>query len=369
VPADASPPDQSRDWLTRLQRLTRWRQPPEGVRAVLLVVAAVGVTVGVVWSIRTLDIGWTDLRPLPLLLAALLASPATMAANAAELRVMAGVVARERPMPWGTALRATVVATAANLLPIPGGALVRIAAVRAQHASTAAATAINLVGAGAWVAAGLLLAAAAAVRVAPVGAVLVAAATGLVGLVVVTLLVHRLARDGRTLAHTSALVGVEAVTALVHGLRLWLVLLALGLDVTVLQGLALGAAAPLAAAAGVFPSGLGLAEALTAVIAPLVALPAAAGFAATALGRIVGLVVTGIVAVAFGAEDLRRRASRLQAEAEAADPEADPEGADDPRAGTDPGPGADRGPSADPGPGADEPAPQRERRARRVRRR
>jgi hypothetical protein len=70
----------------------------------------------------------------------------------------------------------------------------------------------------------------------------------------------------------------------VHGLRLWLVLLALGVEVSVRQGLALGAAAPLAAAAGVFPSGLGLAEALTAVIAPIVALPAAAGFAATALG-------------------------------------------------------------------------------------
>jgi hypothetical protein len=318
-PPDAAPAGGG--WQGRLARIARWRQPPQQVRGALLVIAGVAVAVGMVWSIRTLQIGWADLRLLPLLAALLLITPATILLNGAELKVMTAIVARgDQRLAWRTALRATVVATAANLLPIPGGALVRIAAVRSVGVRTTSATAINLVGAGAWVAAGLLIAAVAGLTVAPWGAVGLAAGLGLAGVAIVLAMLHRLSEDGATWWSTGALFLVEAATAIVHGLRLWLVLLALGVEVSIRQGLALGAGAPLAAAAGVFPSGLGLAEALTAVIAPIVALPAAAGFAATALGRVVGLLGTAPLALAFGVEDLRQRARDLEEQAEAADP-------------------------------------------------
>jgi hypothetical protein len=295
------------------------RQPPPRARGALLLGAGIAVAIGVVLSIRTLDVGWDDLRFAPLLAALVLVTPATILLNGAELKVMARIVARgDQRLGWRAALRATVVATAANLLPIPGGALVRIAAVRSVGVRTTSATAINLAGAGAWVAAGLLIAAIAGVTAAPPGAVVIAAGLGVAGVAVVLAMLHRLSEEGATWWSTGALFLVEAATAVVHGLRLWLVLLALGVEVSVRQGLALGAGAPLAAAAGVFPSGLGLAEALTAVIAPIVALPAAAGFAATALGRIVGLLGTAPIALAFGVEDLRRRAREFEEQAEAA---------------------------------------------------
>ena len=309
------------DWQARLARIARMRQPPQRVRGALLLVAGIAVAVGVVLSIRTLDIGWADLRLAPLLAALLLITPATILLNGAELKVMATIVARaDQRLGWRASLRATVVATAANLLPIPGGALVRIAAVRSVGVRTTSATAINLVGAGAWVAAGLLIAAVAGLTVAPWGAVGVAAGLGVAGVVVVLGMIHRLSDEGATWWSTGALFLVEGATAAVHGLRLWLVLLALGVEASIRQGLALGAGAPLAAAAGVFPSGLGLAEALTALIAPIVALPAAAGFAATALGRVVGLLGTAPLALAFGVKDLRRRAQEFEEQADASDP-------------------------------------------------
>jgi hypothetical protein len=312
----------SGDWQARLARIARMRQPPQRVRGALLVGAGIAVAVGVVLSIRALDIGWADLRLAPLLAALLLITPATILLNGAELKVMATIVGRgDQRLGWRASLRATVVATAANLLPIPGGALVRIAAVRSVGVRTTSATAINLVGAGAWVAAGLLIAAVAGLTVAPWGAVGVAAGLGIAGVIVVLGMIHRLSDEGATWWSTGALFLVEGATAVVHGLRLWLVLLALGVEVSIRQGLALGAGAPLAAAAGVFPSGLGLAEALTAVIAPIVALPAAAGFAATALGRVVGLLGTAPLALAFGVEDLRRRAREFEEQAEASEPE------------------------------------------------
>jgi hypothetical protein len=304
-------------WRRRLDRVARVRSPSPRVRGALMLVAGVAVAVGVVWSLRSLEIGLADLRPGWLAVLVLVLSPATIWANAAELRVMTRIVAPSgRPMAWSTALRTVLVATAANLLPLPAGAVVRIQAMRNEGVTTARATSINVVGAGAWVAAGLLVAALAAAGTAAAGPVALALVVGVGGMVVAVVLVSRLTTIGTARAATQ-LLAVETATALIHGLRLMVVLLALGVGVTLQQGLALGAATPLAAAAGVFPSGIGLAEALTALIAPLVALPAAAGFAATAVGRVVGLLVMVPLALGIGARDIRE-ARRVAASGAAA---------------------------------------------------
>lgn len=277
-----------------------------------MLLAGLAVVVGVVWSLDRLEVGLADLRIVPLVVLVVVLSPATIWANAAELRIMTRIVSPTgSPMGWATALRTVLVATAANLLPLPAGAVVRIQAMRTQGVGTVPATSINVAGAGAWVAAGLIVAAVAAAASAPVLAVVAAFAVGLAGLAVAVVWTARLATIPPARAAAS-LVAIETATAVIHGVRLWVVLLALGLEVSVAQGLALGAATPLAAAAGVFPSGIGLAEALTALIAPLVALPAAAGFAATALGRVIGLLVIAPLALMVGASDLRE-ARRLTA--------------------------------------------------------
>lgn len=311
-------PDPERDegptpaWRRRLQQLARARSPSPRVRGALMLVAGLAVAAGVVWSLATLDIGLADLRPAWVAVLVIAISPATIWANAAELRVMTRIVAPGgRAMGWLAALRTVLVATAANLLPLPAGAVVRIQAMRAEGVTTARATSINVVGAGAWVSAGLLVAGLAALGAAPLGAIGLALAVAAAGLATTVVLTSRLTTIGTPRA-VGQLLAVETATALIHGVRLVVVLLALGIDVSLRQGLVLGAATPLAAAAGIFPSGIGLAEALTAVIAPLVALPAAAGFAATAFGRVVGLLVMVPLALAIGARDIRE-ARRLAA--------------------------------------------------------
>lgn len=314
-------------WRRALGRLARVRSPSPRVRAVLMLVAGLAVVVGVVWSLDRLEIGLADLRVWPLVALVVVLSPATIWANAAELKIMTRIVSPTgTAMGWATALRTVLVATAANLLPLPAGAVVRIQAMRTQRVGTVAATSINVAGAGAWVAAGLLVAAIAAGGRAPLLPVLLAGLVGLAGLAVAAVWAARLATVPPARA-AAGLLGIEAATAVIHGVRLWVVLLALGVEVSLAQGLTLGAATPLAAAAGVFPSGIGLAEGLTALIAPLVALPAAAGFAATALGRVIGLAVIAPLALAVGASDLR------EARQLASDAAAGPDG----RAGPDDG--------------------------------
>ena len=268
----------------------------------MLLLAAVALFVGgAVVSLSELDVELATLTWWPLVLVAVLGTPATIAVNAAELRVLA-TLAGARPMPWLQAARIVIVATAANVLPLPGGALVRVHALRSAGAGLAQATSVTLLAAGLWVATAVGIAGLAALGYAPVAAAL-ALAAAVAGLVTVAVLVR--ATTARwSVAALARLAAVEIVTTLVHGVRLWLVLVALGVGAQLSQALVLGAGAPLAAAAGVFPSGLGLAELLSALLAPAVALPAAAGFAAAALARVVGLLATVPAALALGVRDL-----------------------------------------------------------------
>lgn len=292
----------------------------------LLVAGGVALVIAVVVSARALDVQARALTWWPILVALCLASPVTIGLNAAELRVSTAIVHPDgRRMPWPTAFRTVIAATGANLLPLPAGALLRIEAVRRTGVGVVPATNVNLVAAALWVTAGVGIAAIAAVARHPVAASvgLLGAATGLAA---ATMLARRIA-TGRWSRTFLLLGGIEAATALFHGVRLWLALQALGIAASVRQALIMGAAGPLSAAAGVFPSGIGLAEGLTALLAPLATLPPAAGVLATALSRIIGLSATVLVAIPLGVGSIRdnigaarRRAAAVTEEERCTDP-------------------------------------------------
>lgn len=288
-----------------LRRVLAAREPTPRTRRVLAAIGGVGVTIALIVSLRTLEVSLGTLRVGPLVLVALVLTPATMLANAAELRVMAAGTAT-RPLPWSQAVQVVVLATAANLLPVPGAALVRLQALRTRGAGTGASALINLAGAAAWLGTGLVIAGGAllVLRGAAAGP---AIAIGAAGTVVAAELVRRAAHPGRAVRTTLALFAVEAGVTVLHGARLLTVLVALGVELDLGQALVIGVSAPLSAAAGVFPAGIGLAEALSGALAPLVALPVAAGVAATGLNRVIGLAVTAPVALWFAAR--RERAA------------------------------------------------------------
>jgi hypothetical protein len=274
--------------------LLRARDPSPRTRRLLLLAGLVAFVVAVVLSFRDLDVRLDQVSWAPLALTAFVLVPLTILGNAAELKVMARATAEDR-LSWVEAIRVVVLATAANLLPIPGAALVRIQALRTRGASGAAATGINVASAGVWVGSGLVVAALALSRLAP-GAAAVAGAVGVAALGTAWFILLRAARPGRAASAMAELVAVESLVTLLHGARLLAVLLALRIDLDLVQALVIGLSAPLSAAAGVFPAGIGLAEALSGLLAPLVALPAASGVAATAVNRIIGLAVTAPVA-------------------------------------------------------------------------
>jgi hypothetical protein len=238
-----------------------------------------------------------DLRPLLLLIVAVILGPATSACNAAEY----AVTARYTGLRVGKidAVRVAVLSTAANMLPVPGSVLVRAAALKRPGTSYFGGGRVIVAVSGAWLGATALLTGIVLLAAGEHGAVgiilLVAGVAGLFG-------GHRLAGGHRKHGRTrlaAALVLVEVATVAIGALRLWLCMQGLGYDVTLVQGTVLTFASVLASAVGVFPGGLGLREALAAAIGPLVALPAAVAAVAAAVDRLLGLPVVFLVAAGF----------------------------------------------------------------------
>lgn len=275
----------------RMQHWGRVRRVPERFHTPLLVLAGTIFLVGTVLAYRTLDVALSDMRLSFLLIVLVAGTPLTVFVNAAELRVIAN--AGHTTFSWLHATRTVVLATAANMLPIPGAAVVRTHALVANGVAMSVAVRLIMSAAIVWVGISAVVAGLAAATLLP-GAALVFAFGGVVAVGVGVLAFASRPRL------TVTLLGVELATSLVHAFRLWLVLLALGVDVDLREPIVLSAAAPLAAAAGVFPSGLGLAEGLSAAIAATIGLGAAIGFVATAVMRVVGLAGTAVVALLMG---------------------------------------------------------------------
>ena len=294
-------------------RLLRYRAAVAGVgERKLLLVAVVLFVVASAVAVANLPPVETEVRWPVLLLLPLIGVPATVAVNAWEYRVTARLVGHE--VPHTHAARISVLSTAANLLPIPGAVLVRSRALRQRGTGMGSALAITTAIGIAWVGVTAVLAGALQLVSGepPLGLAVVGA--GLVVLVAAGLLAAR--TSGVTLgrAEVGTVILVEVVAVLVAASRLQLALWGLGYSPGADQSLALSLAGSLGSAVGFLPAGLGVREVLAAGIGPIVGLPAAVSLVATAVDRVLGLVVlagiTGVlVATGAGAHRVEEEAA------------------------------------------------------------
>lgn len=273
------------------------KTPSPRVQRVLLVIAAVVFVGGAWFALRSLDIELNEVRATPLLIASLLGVPLTLLGNTMEYLLSARIL-RHR-VALTPALRLTVLSAAANLLPVPGSFLVRVQGLRAmgsRYGSALGATAIiglAWIGLSATLAGALLVPSRSWAAAALVGA-------GLPILVVAHAWLRRAVAAPRERRRLGALIiAVEAFAVIMDAVRLYLVLMALGIEATWGQALVLAVSSSLAAASGILPGGFGLREAIAAFLAPLVGLPASAGFVVTAINRIIGIVTLAPAAVAL----------------------------------------------------------------------
>lgn len=287
-----------RGWARRMVGLLDRKPASPRARRILVAVAMVVFLAVSIPSFASLRDGQAlNLAVLPLLV--LVTTPLTVLANSAEYRVM-GAINGHR-IPWRDAVQLTVLATLANLLPLPGGVVVRTQALRNRGSTYKRALSANLAAGLAWIGCGA----------AAVGALLVPRsgerllATGLLiggaALLAAVAVLLRRADPAGARSHFARLLVIETGIVTVCAVRLWLAFTLIGLSAEPAQAVAISGSVIVAAAIGIFPAGLGLREALAGGIGVAVAVPATQAVAATAADRVaaqLGLaLIAGVLAV------------------------------------------------------------------------
>lgn len=302
----------SKSWTSRWARIAlrvvdekMRHRPSRRTERVLLGVAFVAfVVMGAVAATNFPDVGdgirWEILVPVGIIGMSL-----NMIFNALEFDVTARFVGHRVPI--GRALRVTIIGSAANLLPLPGGALVRTQALASQgaryrHTITTAAV-IGLMSIGAQ----LVIVGLANIAEAGIGVLLVLLAGG-VAVIAVAVAVLRTASDtGRSTRFGLYMLAVEAAYAAVAAVRLWLIFIGLGVDVSLPAVFALSGVGSIATAIGFFPGALGVKEALVGLVSPLVGVPVAVGVTGAVVSRLFGFVVLAVASSFLVVRDIVRK--------------------------------------------------------------
>lgn len=289
--------------------LDRLLQAREGTQNPWLLVAAVAVFIGfTVLAVRALPKFDKPIRWELLIIAALVIVPLTVGLNALEFRLMAHF-ANHHPPPLEI-VQITVLGSAANLLPVPGAVMVRLANLRKAGVRVTRGLNLTAIIGLAWLGAAGVLGGVVQIW-SHLAFALVALATGLALLTIATVMLARALEPGTRVAGAVELLAIETTFILLQSFRLFLIGAALRFNVSYAQTTTLVIATVAAAAIGFLPSGLGAREGIAAVLAPIVGLPAAVGLVITAVDRLISLAVLSVLA--GGVAVATRRERREQA--------------------------------------------------------
>ncbi len=316
---DAPPPDgEPADSAPRGSWIARWarvvmrlvdekarRKPSPRVERILLAVSFVAFVVLGVLAIKNFpDVAHT--RWGILLAAGILGQCASLVFNAGEFAVTARFVGQRVPM--HRAMRVTIIGSAANLLPLPGGALVRVQALAADGAryrhSLTAAAAIGVTSVGStFIVVGL-----ANTGTAGTWTVLGLIALGIVVIAIAAAMLRTAAPSSRRAARYSLyFVLVEAGYAIMASFRMWGIFQGLGVHVSIPAAFALSGVGSIATAASFFPGELGIKELIVGLVSPLVGVKVAVGITGAVVTRLFGFAILAVAASSLFVGDFIRR--------------------------------------------------------------
>lgn len=272
------------------------------VRKYALAVALAFFAAGLVWAVRaTPDLG-RDFNFEPLILLLAIGAPISTVLSATETYAVSRIAGG--PMRWRTCFELTIYSGAANMLPIPAGGLTKLVGMKAHGVGYRRGSAMLVLTFAIWGGLAFAYAGTALYLLAkPQVAVLFALGS-------VVLLVG--AAAGFAQFGQWKLVVVIASMRLIsfplEAFRYLLALIAVGSAATYLQASTLVVGSFIASTIVIAPAGIGMTEAVVAVLASLVGISAATGFLAAAVGRIVRLL--GLALMAGGLFLIDRRSRR-----------------------------------------------------------
>ncbi|MFO7904728.1 MAG: hypothetical protein R6U98_18835 [Pirellulaceae bacterium] len=255
-------------------------------RAYYLIAGAVFVG-GMFVSAWVLALDWGSLELKWLLMNLFVGAPAAIALNAIGLRISANIVGVS--LSFGAAFRTCCIAICSNLLPIPAGTLIQASSLASRGGSTLQSGIIILVGNALSLAIVLALVGAILLLVIPEAGIPLL----LLGIALLaTCSVFILKRSSVSTA--SAFIATRCLRTVVMVLRIQLSFMIIGFSVSALDAAVFSGALVVGTTLSVFPGGLGVSEALAALLALATAVAPGAAFLATALNRLATLAFAGM---------------------------------------------------------------------------
>ena len=226
------------------------------------------------------------IEPGPLLLLIVVGAPVTIALNVAEFWLMTRVVGHAAG--WRSCFEITVFASAANMFSFPGSVVTRIAALRAYGTTLGRSSQVMMIFAGAWAGVACCYSGAWLViaRQHAVGASLMF--VGVAGLVVSVLGFLKLKTP---IALVAKILTIRIVAVVVEAVRNVLSIYAVGYAIGFGEASVFAIASVIGTAISVIPAGIGVSEAVAALLASLIAVSPAIGFLSLGINRIVFMVV------------------------------------------------------------------------------
>jgi len=273
--------------VARLRDSTRSRS----LRRVGLTFAVIVFCIGTVFAMQQVDLPAGGLEIRPLLLLVLAGIPATILLNTLEMELSAKLLGRR--FGFLQALATTIMASAANMLPLPGAAMVRVAGLSGLGASVREGGSVTVALALLWVGVATAMTGAFLVAVGPAVAAIVIAG----GLTATFVSMRMLVRTSGEVRLALAALVIRCAMVLVAVLRLLLCFQMLGLEASLGQIMVFAVSGVAGSAVSIVPAGLGVRELVSSAMAPLAGIAPAAAFLATALDRLVELFVLLALAV------------------------------------------------------------------------
>jgi hypothetical protein len=222
-----------------------------------------------------------------------IAGPGSLLLMTAEFYLMTRIGGN--PATWRTSLEVTVYTVAANLLPLPGGVIARVTAMKAHGTSVGRSSLVVLLFIGIWGGLSFCWSGVALVFVDYVRLGAAATALGLALLCASGLVVAHL-RASRTLCLAVVVTRLAMLTLEV--LRMMIAVRVLGSSIDFSGASVFVISTFLGIAIMIVPGGLGVREGVVALLSPLVSLDSAIGFLAVAVDRLARMIgVLGLAAL------------------------------------------------------------------------
>lgn len=258
-----------------------------------LVISIMMFAAGLIWSLQVFPGSVHTLQVWPLSILLFACVPLTTVLNVAEFQMMSRMAGAR--VDWAQSFETTIYASAANMLPLPGGVIARVAALKAHGATVRFGSLIVVLFAGIWGAIAFCYSGAwlAVLGHQQLGGLFASAGIGL--LTVLSIAAIRIKPQPPLILYAFV---IRVGSLLVDVLRQMLAIWALGVFIGFGEASVFSVSSFVGSAVSIVPAGLGVREIVVAALSPLIALPVAVGFLSAAVNRAVGMA--GLIILAFG---------------------------------------------------------------------